>query len=50
MEASCVVVRILQAFPHLRLAPGVMIDPVGQEKQELSIFLKPAEGCVVSLR
>ena len=49
MEASCAVVRILQKFPNLRLAPGLVVHPVGQEKQELSIFLKPAEGCRVSL-
>ena len=49
MEASCAVVRILQEFPKLRLPPGLAVDPVGQEKQDLGVFLKPAEGCKVLL-
>ena len=49
MEASCAVVRIIQEFPNLRLPPGVTVDAVGQEKQDIGVFLKPADGCRVLL-
>lgn len=49
MEASCAVVRILQEFPSLKLAPGTTVSPIGEEKQELTVFLKPAEGCKILL-
>ncbi|KAL8826404.1 MAG: hypothetical protein Q9170_007415 [Blastenia crenularia] len=47
-EASYVIIRILQEFPNIRLPPGYPVVPTGQEKQELTIFLKSAEGCKVS--
>ena len=50
MEASYVVVRILQEFPDLRLPADTPVVPTGKEKQELTIFLKSAEGCKVVLR
>ena len=46
-EASCLTIRILQEFPDLRLPPGEPVVPLGQEKQEVTITLKPAEGCKV---
>ena len=49
MEASCAVIRILQTFPQVRLPPGHRVVPLGQEKQELTVFLKSAEGCQVLL-
>ncbi|KAL8725229.1 MAG: hypothetical protein Q9181_006492 [Wetmoreana brouardii] len=47
MEASCLIVRILQEFPNIRLPPGYPVVPTGQEKQELTVFLKSADGCKV---
>ncbi|KAL8864690.1 MAG: hypothetical protein Q9174_007258, partial [Haloplaca sp. 1 TL-2023] len=49
-EASCLTIRILQEFPDLRLPPGEPVVPLGQEKQEVTITLKPAEGCKVLVR
>ncbi|KAL8978269.1 MAG: hypothetical protein Q9205_006108 [Flavoplaca limonia] len=50
MEASCLIVRILQAFPDIRLPPGHKVVPTGQEKQELTVFLRSADGCKVVVR
>ncbi|KAL8777677.1 MAG: hypothetical protein Q9213_007751 [Squamulea squamosa] len=44
MEASCLIIRILQEFPFIRLPEGHPVVPTGQEMQELTIFLKSAEG------
>jgi hypothetical protein len=49
MEASYAIIRILQAFPNIRLPPGVPNKPVGAEKQNLSIVLAPGEGVKVLL-
>lgn len=46
-EASYLTIRILQEFPTIRLPPGYPVVPTGQEKQELTVFLKSAEGCKV---
>ena len=46
-EASYAIVRILQAFPNLRLPPDYPVVPTGQEKQNLSLFLSSADGCKV---
>lgn len=46
-EASCAIVRILQAFPKLRLPPDYPVVRIGQEKQNLSIFFSRADGCKV---
>ncbi|KAL8672998.1 MAG: hypothetical protein Q9168_002559 [Polycauliona sp. 1 TL-2023] len=45
METSCVVVRVLQSFPNLRLPENVLVEPTGQEKQSLGILVTSAEGC-----
>ncbi|KAL8993141.1 MAG: hypothetical protein Q9169_006573 [Polycauliona sp. 2 TL-2023] len=45
METSCVVVRILQSFPNLRLPDHVLVEPTGQEQQSLGILITSAEGC-----
>ncbi|KAL8766549.1 MAG: hypothetical protein Q9209_006692 [Squamulea sp. 1 TL-2023] len=50
MEASYLIIRILQEFPFIRLPEGHPVVPTGQEKQELTIFLKSAEGCKVVVR
>ena len=49
MEASCAVVRILQAFPKLRLPPGTLNEPVGNERQSYTIGLAPVDGVKVLL-
>ena len=49
MEASYVIIRLLQAFPNIRLPPSHPVVQIGQEKQELTIFLKIADGCKVLL-
>lgn len=49
MEASCGIVRIIQAFPNVRLPPDVPKEPTGQEKQSLTIVVSSAEGCKVLL-
>ena len=48
-EASYAIVRIIQAFPRLRLAPGTLTVPPGEEKQALTIVVSSAEGCKVLL-
>ena len=50
MEASCLIVRILQGFPDIRLPPGHKVVPTGQEKQEMTVFLRSADGCKVVVR
>lgn len=50
MEASYAIVRTLQAFPKIRLPPGVRNEPVGSEKQNLTIVLSSADGCKVLLK
>ncbi|KAI4289160.1 MAG: hypothetical protein L6R35_001568 [Caloplaca aegaea] len=50
MEASYLTVRILQEFPDIQLPPGQPVVPTGQEKQELTVFLRSADGCKVVVR
>jgi hypothetical protein len=49
MEASCAIIRIVQNFPRLALPPGVAREPVGMERQTLTIVLSSADGCKVIL-
>ncbi len=49
MEASYAIIRLLREFPHLRLPPNYPVVPTGQEKQELTVFLKSDDGCKVLL-
>ncbi|KAL8685743.1 MAG: hypothetical protein Q9218_007567, partial [Villophora microphyllina] len=46
-EASYMIIRILQEFPGIKLPKDDQGYPTGQEKQELTIFLKSADGCKV---
>ncbi|KAL8731009.1 MAG: hypothetical protein Q9166_003660 [cf. Caloplaca sp. 2 TL-2023] len=46
MEASCVIVKILQTFPNLRLPDNHPVEPTGQETQTLGILITSAEGCL----
>lgn len=47
METSYALIRILQAFPNLRLPPGELNQPVGDELQTFSVILVPGEGVKV---
>ena len=48
-EASYGIVRVLQAFPNIRLPPQEPQEPTGQEKQSLTIVVSSAKGCKVLL-
>ncbi|KAH7324595.1 cytochrome P450 [Stachybotrys elegans] len=50
MEASYAIIRVLQAYPGIRLAPGVANEAVGLERQTYTIGLTPADGVHVALR
>ncbi|KAI8961455.1 cytochrome P450 [Daldinia sp. FL1419] len=49
MEASYAIVRILHAFPGIRLAPGEPNEPVGVERHTYTIGIFPTDGVKVSL-
>lgn len=48
-ESAYAIVRILQRFPSIRLPAGEKVQVTGQEKQTITISLRPAEGCRVDL-
>ncbi|KAJ5236303.1 hypothetical protein N7489_006394 [Penicillium chrysogenum] len=49
MEVSYTTVRMLQAFSHISLPVGEPNEPVGSEKQQLTLVLSSAEGCKVEI-
>ena len=49
IEANYGIVRVVQAFPGLRLPPDGPRETPGQEKQSLTIVVSSAEGCKVLL-
>ena len=50
MEISYTIVRLLQAFQRLELpANEDSAEPIGKEKQRLTLVLLPADGCRVNL-
>ena len=49
MKAFCAVAQIVKQFPGLALPPGVAKEPVGAEKQNMTIVLSSADGCKVVL-
>lgn len=49
MEISYTIVRILQRFRHIKLPDGEFNEPVGTEKQQLTLVLSSADGCRVQL-
>lgn len=49
MEISYTIVRLLQKFPQISLPEGEPNEPVGSEKQRLTLVLSSAEGCNVEL-
>ena len=49
MESSYAIIRILQKYPNIRLPPSEPNEPVGAERQNLSIVLTSADGVKVLL-
>lgn len=49
VEAAYVVVRTLQRFPNLVLAPNELVELVGVEKQTMTLVMSSTNGCKVSL-
>ena len=49
MDVSYTVVRLLQAFPVIELPEGEAVEPVGTERQTLTLVLSSADGCRVIL-
>jgi cytochrome P450 len=50
MEASYTVVRLLQTFPDIELPEGESVEPVGSERQTLTLVLSSADGCRVKVK
>ena len=48
MEANYAVIRVLQAYPNIRLAPGAPNEPIGAEKHTYTIGLSPTGGVRVA--
>jgi hypothetical protein len=48
-EAAYTVVRILQEYPDIGLPEGTRIDPVGAERQVMTLVIKCADECKVDL-
>lgn len=49
METSYAIIKILQTYPNIRLPPSEPNEPVGAERQDLSIVLSSADGVKVLL-
>lgn len=50
MEISYTIVRLLQTFPVIALPEDEPVEPVGMEKQRLTLVLSSADGCRVKVR
>ncbi|KAF2177492.1 cytochrome P450 [Zopfia rhizophila CBS 207.26] len=50
MEVSYTIVRLLQTFQVIELPVGEPIEPVGTERQRLTLVLSSADGCRVTVR
>ena len=50
MECSYAVVRLLQEFSTIKLPEGEVVEPVGTERQKLTLVLSSADGCRVSVK
>ncbi|KAI0556125.1 cytochrome P450 [Xylaria curta] len=48
MEVYYTTVKLLQTFPCIELPPGEPNEPVGTERQRLSLVLASADGCKIS--
>lgn len=49
MEVYYTVVSLLQTFPVIKLPDGEQIEPVGTERQRLTLVLSSADGCRVTV-
>ena len=49
MLASCGIVRVIQEFPGMKLAPGEVLEEPGTERQHLTLTLSNSQGCKVLL-
>ena len=47
MLASYGIVRLIQEFPDMKLAPGEVVEEPGLERQHLTLTLSNAGGCKV---
>ncbi|MBE3050178.1 cytochrome P450 [Candidatus Bathyarchaeota archaeon] len=50
MEVSYTVVRLLQTFSVIELPEGEAVEPVGSERQTLTLVLSSADGCRVNVK
>ncbi|KAJ6095743.1 hypothetical protein N7486_006489 [Penicillium sp. IBT 16267x] len=50
MEVAYTIVRMLQTFRHISLPLGEPNEPVGDERQRLTLVLLSADGCKVEIR
>jgi len=48
-EAAYAVVRILQQFPRLTIAPGEKVELTGVEMQTMTLVVSIKQGCNVQL-
>ena len=49
MEISYTIIRLLQAFMAITLPEGTHTEPVGTERQRLTLVLSSADGCSVTI-
>jgi cytochrome P450 len=49
MQISYTIVRLLQEFQVMRLPDGEHVEPVGTERQRLTLVLSSADGCRVAM-
>lgn len=49
MEISYTIVRLLQTFSAIALPKGELVEPVGMEKQRLTLVLASMDGCKVKV-
>ncbi|KAI0838439.1 cytochrome P450 monooxygenase [Hypoxylon sp. FL0890] len=48
-EGAYAIVRILQRFPTIKLPAGERVQVTGQERQTVTLSLRPTDGCRVDL-
>jgi cytochrome P450 len=49
LQISYTIVRLLQTYPVIQLPKGERVEPVGAERQRLTLVLSSADGCRVTL-
>lgn len=50
MEISYTIIRLLQEFPVIELPEGEVVEPVGTERQRLTLVLSATDGCRVLIQ